>query len=136
MADKICITYLYMYKIFKIESDDTKYLNNIADVLNVPVTIFFIEEWLESNANPVSFTLDRAKEPSIQQHDQELYLSSYLKETIKAQSKLIDQLEDSIVDLKETVKKYDIVTETHLKELKAILSKQEYDFLLGRKRNK
>jgi transcriptional regulator with XRE-family HTH domain len=133
MADKIGITNPYMYKIFKMESVDTKYLNKIAEVLDLPVTIFFIEERLESNANPVSYSRDRAKVPPIKEYDQELYLSSYLKETIKAQSKLINQMEDNMVNLKETVRRYDLITDSHLKDLKVILSKQEYDFLLGRK---
>jgi transcriptional regulator with XRE-family HTH domain len=52
MAEKIGITNPYMYKIFKMESVDTKYLNKIAEILKVPVTDFFKEERLESNANP------------------------------------------------------------------------------------
>ena len=123
MAEKIGITNPYIYKIFKMESVDTKYLNKIADVLKVPVQIFFMDDKLEENANPdLSGPV--------------LDISEYLKETIKAQSKLIKQLEENIDNLKNIVHKFDSITHINLEEFKSIVSKEEYEFLSSRKGNK
>jgi hypothetical protein len=105
------------------ESVDTKYLNKIADVLKVPVTIFFKEDRLEENANPGL-------------PEQVFDITEYLKETIKAQSKLIEQLENNNENLKNIVRTFDTIIQNNADELKSILSKEEYDFILSRRINR
>ncbi len=71
---KLDVSYQYLYKIFNSENVDTKYLFQLAEILNVPVTAFFGDdttsadktkvEQLENNYNDLKAQFDKLHEKS------------------------------------------------------------------------
>jgi len=94
MAEQIGITNPYLYKMFKMESVDTKYLERIAKVLKIPITTFFEDE--ETFGETGTIPLNQHSQLQTEVHEPSTI--HYLIDTIEAQKKLINILEEDLTD--------------------------------------
>jgi len=124
MAKQIGIANTFMYKIVKMESVHTKYLEKIASALNIPIKVFFEEEAFAGDTSSMLSYIDDAKKEST-----ELAQNFTLQETIDVLLKFIKKNEAEHINTKDQLEEIMKIVGPDFKKLEPYFDKKELEVL-------